>query len=314
MAVVFTLLSMLMTCASDLFEKRSVSSRTEEVLKTLVWYGIFNAVLLVMVLLFGMDETSLLPHELLSEKPVIILSPLLNYICLFFAIAAYKYVGVSVRNSFVNTDGIFYVILIVLYHLITGNAVFVTRLFKPLTIAGLVLVIGAGLIYPHTKEYREGDDGKENSGSSESSKKALILGIIIAVIAAFFDGAESMVTSVLIGDEIVDSMDYIAVSAFIQVVITIIIWICLWIRNKKPHNPFRRTEKNRFAGELCGLVSDIFYVFALSDDALLGIVLWNAFPILDIVCARIFMKEKLSRIQYIILIVLILGAVYVSLS
>ncbi len=310
MAVIFTLLSMLMTCGADLFEKKSVSSRTEEVLKTLIWYGIFNALLLCAVLLFGLDETSLPPHELILRHPVIILSPLLNYTCLFFALAAYKYVGVSVRNSFGNLDGIFYVILLLFYHLMTGNAGFAVRLFNPLAVIGLILVIGAGLFYPHIKGYRE-DSGTEDR---KSQKSVLIFGIIIALTAAFFDGAESMVTSVLIGDEIVDSMDYIAASALIQVVITFFIWIYLWIKNKKPHNPFRKTEKNRFISELCGLASDVFYVFALSDDALLGIILWNAFPVLDIIGARIYLKEKLSRLQYLVLIMMISGAVFVCIA
>ncbi|MCR4589791.1 MAG: hypothetical protein K5668_03145 [Lachnospiraceae bacterium] len=133
-------------------------------MKTLIWYGIFNAILMCAVLLFGMDEVSLLPHELIFRKPVIIISPLLNYICLFFALAAYTYVGVSVRNSFVNTDGLFYVVLLVLYHMVTGNASFAVRLFKPLTIIGLILVIGVGMIYPHTKSTAE-EGGNGNPGS-----------------------------------------------------------------------------------------------------------------------------------------------------
>ncbi|MCR4589792.1 MAG: hypothetical protein K5668_03150 [Lachnospiraceae bacterium] len=123
-----------------------------------------------------------------------------------------------------------------------------------------------------------------------------------------------MVTSVLIGDEIVDSMDYIAAAALIQVIITFLIWILISIKNKKPHNPFRKTEKNRIIGEGCSLVGDLFYVLALSDDAFLGIILWNAFPILDIVGARIFMKEKLSRVQYLLLVIMIVGAVFIGLS
>ena len=282
-------------------------------MKTLVWYGIFNAILLVAVLLFGLDETSLLPHELILKKPVIIISPLLNYTCLFFALAAYKYVGVSVRNSYVNTDGVFYVILLVLYHVLTGNAGFAARLFNPKAIIGFILVIGAGMLYPHTKDPEE-DGNKGDPGSKDKSKRILILGIMVAVIAGFFDGAESMVTSVLIGDDIVDSMDYIAVAALIQVFISFLIWIWISVRNKKPHNPFRKTEKNRMIGEFCILISDVFYVFALSDDALLGIILWNTFPILDIVGARIFMKEKLSRVQYMVLLMMITGAVFIGLS
>jgi hypothetical protein len=58
----------------------------------------------------------------------------------------------------------------------------------------------------------------------------------------------------------------------------------------------------------------VFYIFALSGDALLGVVLWNVFPVLDILGARILMKEKLTRTQYLVLFILITGAVLVSIS
>ena len=311
MAILFTILSMLMTCGADLYEKKSVKSTTEEVLKTLVWYGIFNAVLLCILLFFGMEEGSPTPFELISKKPVILLPATLIYTCLFFALVAYKYVGVSVRNTFANTDGLFFILLLVRYYLTTGNAEYATRLFKPLTIIGLILVIGAGIIYPHIKGYKEKD---ENKNIENTSKLILILGIAISFISAFFDGAESLVSSTLIGDEIVDSTEYMLALSLIQVTITFFIWIGLFIKNKKPYNPFRKTEKYRFVSQLFLLVSDMFYVFALSKDALLGIILWSAFPILDIIGARILLKEKLSFLQYFVLIMMILGAVFVSLS
>ncbi|MBR1453955.1 MAG: hypothetical protein IJ593_04865 [Lachnospiraceae bacterium] len=311
MAILFTILSMLMTCGADLYEKKSVKSTTEEVLKTLIWYGIFNAILLCILLFFGMEEGSPTPFELISNKPIIVLPAILNYTCLFFALVAYKYVGVSVRNTFANTDGLFFILLLVIYYLTTGNAEYATRLFKPLTIIGLILVIGAGIIYPHIKDYKEKD---ENKNIENTSKLILILGIAISFISAFFDGAESMVSSTLIGDEIVDSTEYMLALSLIQVTITFFIWIGLFIKNKKPYNPFRKTEKYRFVSQLFLLVSDMFYVFALSKDALLGIILWSAFPILDIIGARILLKEKLSFLQYFVLIMMILGAVFVSLS
>lgn len=311
MAILFTILSMLMTCGADLYEKKSVKSTTEEVLKTLVWYGIFNAILLCILLFFGMEEGSPTPIELIANKPIIVLPAILNYTCLFFALVAYKYVGVSVRNTFANTDGLFFILLLVIYYLTTGNAEYATRLFKPLTIIGLILVIGAGIIYPHIKDYKEKD---ENKNIENTSKLILILGIAISFISAFFDGAESMVSSTLIGDEIVDSTEYMLALSLIQVTITFFIWIGLFIKNKKPYNPFRKTEKYRFVSQLFLLVSDMFYVFALSKDALLGIILWSAFPILDIIGARILLKEKLSFLQYFVLIMMILGAVFVSLS
>ncbi len=315
MAIVFTVLSMLLTCGRDLFEKKSVSNSTEDVLKTLVWYGIFNAVLFCLILAFGLDETALPPHELILTKPVIVLSPILNFTCLFFAIFAYKYVGVSVRNTFVNTDGFFFVVLLVLYHVTTGNAQYSARLFVPRTMIGLILIVSAAIIYPNIKpNHDEEKSSEQDLKKTDKSKWIVALGVIIAIIAGFFDGAESMVSSVLIGDDIVDSMEYMCALALIQVIITTIVWIGISIKNRKIYNPFSLTEKNRFIGQLFGIVSDMFYIFALSSDALLGIILWNVFPILDMIGARIFLKEKLTFIQYLVLIMMVVGAVCVSLS
>ena len=118
----------------------------------------------------------------------------------------------------------------------------------------------------------------------------------------------------LIGDNIVDSMEYLAANTLVQLIITVFVWIYLWIRHKKIYNPFRKTEKYRFISQTFCAAGDLFYVFALSEDALLGVVLWNVFPVLDILGARILMKEKLTRAQYLVLFILITGAVLVSIS
>ena len=314
MAIVFTLLSMLMVCGEDLYEKKSVSSRVEDALKTLVWYGIFNAVVLCALLLFGLDETSLMPHELILNKPVVLLNPVCSYACLFFALVAYKYVGISVRNTFANVDGLFYILFLVTYHVLTGNAGFAARLFTPTMAIGLILILGVTIIYPSLKDPQEEKQGQLAPESAGSSRTALKIGIALAIVSALFDGADSFISSVLIGDNIVDSVEFIAANTLVQVIITVFVWIYLWIKNKKMYNSFRKTEKYRFISQAFSAAGDLFYIFALSGDALLGVVLWNVFPVLDILGARTLMKEKLTRTQYLVLFILITGAVLVSIS
>jgi len=305
---------MLMACGEDLYEKKAVSSRVEEVLKTLVWYGLFNAVVLCALLLFGLDETSLMPHELILSKPAVLLNPICSYTCLFFALAAYKYVGVSVRNTFVNVDGLFYILFLVVYHVLTGNARFAVRLSTPTMVIGLILILGGTIIYPSLKGHQEEEQGRLASEPAGAGKTALKIGIALAILSALFDGGDSFISSVMIGDNIMDSMEFIAANTLVQVIISVFVWLYLWLRHKKLYNPFRKTEKYRFVSQGFSIAADVFYIFALSGDALLGVVLWNAFPILDILGARILMKEKLTRTQYLVLFILIVGAVLVSIS
>lgn len=69
MAFLFTFLAMLMTTVCDLYEKKSINSDTEDVLKTIVWYGICNAIMFTLAYTLGLDETSVMPHELVLENP-----------------------------------------------------------------------------------------------------------------------------------------------------------------------------------------------------------------------------------------------------
>lgn len=167
MAIVFTLLSMLMVCGEDLYEKKAVTSSMEDALKTLVWYGIFNVVVLCALLIFGLDETSVMPHELILAKPVVLLNPICSYSCLFFALAAYKYVGVSVRNTFANVDGLFYILFLVTYHVLTGNAGFAARLFTPTMAIGLILILGVTDNLPLPQGLSGGKAGAAGSGTRQ---------------------------------------------------------------------------------------------------------------------------------------------------
>lgn len=319
MAIVFTIISMLLTCGEDLFEKKSISDKTDDALKTLVWYGIFNALLFCVVMLFASDEMTVMPYELIFKKPAVLLAPVIITFCLFFSLLAYKYVGVSVRNTFVNTEGLFFIIIMVIYHLLTGNAQHVTRLFTPHVIFGLVLLIGAGFIYPLIKDSKKGETKTEESKDkaldlSKNAKKVLILGIFMAIISGFFDGSEAAVSSVLLGDDVVDSTEYIGMLSLVSSIISVFVFIYLSVKEKAVYNPFRKTEKNRCISQFLRLASDFCYVYAISEDAILGVILWSAFPVLDIIGARIFMKEKLRDVQYLVLLIMIVGAVLISLS
>ena len=314
MAIIFTIISMLAASTEDFFEKKAISSSTEDALKTLVWYGITNAILLCALLILGMDELTMMPCEVLLSKPIVLLTPAFSCLTLLFALIAYKYLGISERNSFVNVDGFFFIILLVLYHVLTGNADYATRLLSPFTLIGVTLIIIATIVYPYTKRPKIKDGSTPRHLLNKKPKTVLILGMSISFISALFDGTESLVSSVLIGDDIVDSLDYIATLLLVQFILAMFVWIYLWIRNKKPYNPFQKTEKYRYISQSFSILADLLYVFALSDDALLGVILWNVFPVLDIVSARIFMKEKLTWFQYLMLFMIIVGAVLISIS
>ncbi len=310
MAITLTLISMAFCCGDDLLEKLSITPDGDGVAKTLIWNGLWEVLLMILLFSLGLSESWSTPWEIILNAPIIVVPAIITLFDSMFGLIAYRYIGVAERNTFTNLDGIFYVIILVAYHLLTGRGAFAARLFNPVMIAGFIIIIVASFAYLRISSPKDPISSQKN----HAGKKILVLGFLASVLSSFFDGLETVISSVLLGDGLTDSYDYMIAWGTMSLILSIILWFYLLFRDKKPYNPFRRTEKARILSQLLCLVADVTYIFAVSDDALLGAVLWNAFPVVDIVAARILMKERLSRVQYLLLGTLIFGSVLLSLG
>lgn len=65
-------------------------------------------------------------------------------------------------------------------------------------------------------------------------------------------------------------------------------------------------EREKGAGALCETVGQFFYVYAISDNAILAAPLISSYCLFSVVLSRIFLKEKLTKRQY--------GAIAIAIS
>ena len=92
------------------------------------------------------------------------------------------------------------------------------------------------------------------------------------------------------------------------------IFIILFAKRKKPYNPFTRSEVPKAAAACCEEFGQVFYVFAMAANPMLAAPLVASYCIVSVVLGHIFLKERLGKIQYVSVFVLIAAVVMFGIS
>ncbi len=79
----------------------------------------------------------------------------------------------------------------------------------------------------------------------------------------------------------------------------------------KIYNPFTRQSAPRILGALADNVGIVFYSYAMAINSVSTDPILAAYPVLVMIGGRIFMKEKVSTLQYIFLLGIVAGSVMV---
>ena len=92
----------------------------------------------------------------------------------------------------------------------------------------------------------------------------------------------------------------------------LIAWIFLWIREKKPYNPFARTELTKGIAACCEEFGQVFYVFAMARNPVVAAPIVASYCVVSVLLARIFLKEKLKAAQYACIFAVIAGIIVIG--
>ena len=88
-------------------------------------------------------------------------------------------------------------------------------------------------------------------------------------------------------------------------------WIYILIKEKKPYNPFTKQSAPRILGAVADNVGIVFYSYAMAINSVSTDPLLAVYPVFVMIGGRIFMKEKVSKQQYILLLGIVAGSVMV---
>ena len=293
---IFALLVMLFWGTADLFYKKSADQEEKHThLKTVVAVGIVMGVHAIFTLI-----TNDINYDL---KNIVMYLPVSSMYILSMAIGYFglRYLELSISSPIQNTSGIIVSILcfLILKETIGG-----------LSVAAIVIIavglLALGVIERKANSSENPDDRKYKIGFVAFFMP--ILYCIIDSLGTFFDAYYlSLETSPLLNVteanlELVANISY-------ELTFLIAAIICLIFLIIKKSKTTKDTVKNNFLAAIFETAGQFFYVYALSGNAIIAAPMVASYCVVSMLLSRIFLKEKLTKKEYLSLVLIIIGII-----
>lgn len=253
--------------------------------------GIHAAVLLITGAEFKLaDIITYLPASFFY-----ILSMILGYVGL-------RYIMLSVSSPICNSSGALACVLLMI----------VLKEFpeNPLQYVGLVLVC-VGVVALAILEQKKDKEARE--GLSEEEKKKYSKGFIAVMFPIFYciiDALGTFVDGYLLGDydgmpaKIEETAGLIAYElTFLLMAVIAFVYVAIIRREKISF----KGEKPKIVAAICETAGQVSYTYAIAANSVVAAPMISTYCVFSLIWARILLKEKLTKAQYLVLAIAVAG-------
>lgn len=292
----YALLVMLFWGTADLFYKKSACEEEKHThLKTVVAVGVvmgIHAIFTLFINDLNYDFKNILVY--LPVSSMYIISMAVGYFGL-------RYLELSISSPVQNTSGIVAAIL----------CFFILKETLSLPAAIAIGIMAIGLIMLGIIEKKANESEKVEDRKYKIGFVAFFIPIFYCIIdslGTFFDAYYlELSTSPLINInentiELVANISY-------ELTFLIAAIICLIFLLIKKSKTTKETVKNNLLAAVLETAGQFFYVYALSGNAIVAAPMVASYSIVSMILSRIFLKEKLTKKEYIALFIIIIGII-----
>lgn len=315
---------------ADLFYKKSSDANDKQShLKIAVWVGLVMGVCALILLPFAESGRSLLHiSDLIKYAP----ASLSYIISMVIGYAGMRYLELSVASPVQNASGALSAIFMAIWFACTSDNFLASisdetgftfghvqglALWNNMIIVCGMLLIFIGVIALAVVEQRL-SNAEQTLPMEERKYKLGALALLFPILYCLFDTIGTAADGIILDENTglgLGEIDVIILYGLTFLLFGLCAWIYLWIRNKKPYNPFARKEiANKGVAACCEEAGQIVYVYAMAAKPMLAAPIIASYCILSVLLSRIFLKEKLVKKQYVTVFMVILGIVLLGIS
>lgn len=311
--LILTLSSIILWGITDILLKKSLDySDSLSQYKTFIWIGIVAAPTCVVMALCS--NTLFDSIRMLSDNLYLIPLNLFYVIAMFFGLLGAKHLDASVVSPLENIDGAISAIILYLFFFFTGRS-HVTDSISGVEIIGTV-AITIGVIFLGIQEQKL---SKQEINLDEDKKKHRLgaLALLFPIFYNLADALSMVATGIMVSGEAevsIPDIDYIFFESLAFFVVGILVWLYVLIFKKHMYNPFKKTEITRCGAAACETFGTMAFTFAVAISPILTAPITSSYCLVTIILARIFLKERLTRKQYLSLVFLVLGIALLGVS
>ena len=309
---------------ADLFYKKGTDETDRySHLKIAVWVGLVMGVAAFAMLPFAETPFSLsaLVVNAVKYSP----ASLCYIISMVIGYAGLRYLEVSIVSPVQNASGAMSAIFMMIYFLVVGRISSLSDEFDVPTLIGTVMIV-CGVIalavfeqrYSRLERLELEKNGAEKENPADRKYRFGALALLFPLLYCLFDTLGTSADGIILDEEVglgIGEIDVLILYGLTFFLAGIVAWVFLWIKEKKPYNPFAKHELvNKGPAALCEEFGQVFYVFAMAGKPIVAAPMVASYCIVSLLLGRLILKEKLRSAQYICVAAVVVGIVLLGIS
>lgn len=268
----------------------------------------------VCVVMAVCSDTLLDSVRIVANNPYIIPINIFYVVAMYFGLLGAKHLDASVVSPLENIDGAMTAIILYFFFLLTGKS-HVTESIGIVDIIGTVMIT-FGVILLGIQEQKLSK--QENISGKEKKKHRLgALALLFPLVYNLADAVSMVATGIMVSGETeysIPDIDYIFFESLAFFIFTVFVWLYLLIFKKYVYNPFKRKERYSCGAAICETLGTTAFTFAVAISPVLTSPITASYCLVTIILARLFLKERLTKKQYLSLILLVSGIALLGVS
>ena len=280
--------------------------------KTFIWIGLVAA-LSGAIAAFSSDTLSD-SIKMVADNLYLIPLCIFYVIALFFGILGTKHLDASIVSPLENIDGAIAAIILYIFFLFTDSTHLTDRI-DVVDVIGTVAIV-AGVVLLGIQEQKL---SKQEISLNENKKKHRLgaLALIFPIVYNLVDAASMVAMGVTVSGETEVSMpdiDFFFFECVGFTIAAIFVWFYLLIAKKYIYNPFKKTELSRCGAGVGDSLGTMAFTFATGLNPILTAPVTSSYCLVTIILARILLKERLTKKQYLSVAFLVVGIALLGFS
>ncbi len=299
---------------ADLFYKHGTDeSDGQSHLKLAVWVGMVMGI--VALILIPFSETGMDFPALLTNAGKYTPASLAYIVSMIIGYAGLRYIELSIISPVQNASGALSMLAMITFFVVTGNSASIE--VTPMDVIGTALIIAGVISLAFVEQRLSKREAVLNAEPENRKYRFGALALLFPVLYCVFDTIGTAADGIILDEEAglgLGEIDVLILYGLTFLLVGIGCWIYMLIRNKKPYNPFARTEWPKAVAAVCEEFGQVFYVYAMADNPVLAAPMISAYCIVSVVLSRIALKEKMKLSQYLCVAAVIAGIVLLGIA
>ena len=315
----FALICLLGWGFADLFYKKGSDEHDRySHLRIAVWVGLVMGVCALAMMALPFDEELKAPMSfgaLIGNAVKYSPASLFYILSMVIGYAGLRYMEVSIVSPVQNASGGLSAVFMTVYFLVAGRLDGIADIFDPLTSAGTVLIV-AGVIALAFVEQRLAREERKLD-PPEKKYRFGALALIFPILYCLFDTLGTSADGIILDEEIglgLGEVDVLILYGLTFLLAGLISWIYLWIRERKPYNPFAKAEHPKALAACCEEFGQVFYVFAMARNPVVAAPMVASYCVVSVLLGRLILKEQLKPAQYLCILAVIAGIIIIGIN